>query len=146
MSATLTVKAPEGAHFELEEIKTAHGKDTLGEVPILIWDSIDAAVAHYGEDGLLRILDGTSARVVMQSIARRMRQGKDAKTNDQIAQAQLDYKPGEKKVGESTPTSRAKRAAADAASKVDGDKLAAFLKRLADGDISEADLDQLIPA
>ena len=143
MTATLTVKAPKGSHFEFEEVKTAGGKDSLGSVPLLCWDSLDEATGFYGEESLLRVLDGTSLRVAYQGIARRMKGS--GKSDDEIANAELAYRPGEKKVGESTPTSRAARSARAASEKVDGDKIKAFLDRLASGDISEEELDRLIP-
>jgi hypothetical protein len=134
----LTVQAPDGFHFEFEEVKTARGTKTLGEVPILVCDSSSAAVATYGEEGVKNILDGTSLRVSMQSIARRMRlQGK---SEDEIATQQIAFRPGTRQVGQSTPVSRAARAAKQAAEKVDGDALASFLDLVAKGAISSEDL------
>lgn len=136
-----TVAAPTGAHFEFEEVKTLKGTKSLGDVPILVWDSLDAAMSHYTEEGILNSLDGTSFRVSYQGIARRMRIA--GKTDDEVAKAQLDFKPGKKAVGVSTPVSRAARAAKGAAEKVDGDKIAAFLARVASGDITEEELSNL---
>jgi len=65
------------------------------------------------------------------------------KTDDEIAKAQLEFKPGKKAVGVATPSSRAAKAAKSASEKVDGDKIAAFLQRVASGDISEEELSQL---
>lgn len=136
--ALQNVQAPAGSHFEFEEVKTLKGTKSLGEVPILVWDKMDAAVEHYTEEGVLNSLDGTSFRVSYQGIARRLRiQGK---TDDDIAKAQLDFKPGKRAVGVATPSSRAAKAAKSAAEKVDGDKIAAFLARVASGDISEEEL------
>ena len=136
MASSLTVEAPAGSHWEFEEVKTKHGKDTLGPRPILVWDSVDGARAYYGEEGILRILDGTSARVSMQSIARRMAIA--GKSDDEIAKAQVEFRPGTRVVGESTPVSRAARAARSAAEKLggeSGDAIAKFLEKVAAGDI-----------
>lgn len=136
MASSLTVEAPPGSHWEFEEVKTKHGKDTLGPRPILVWDSVDGARAYYGEEGILRILDGTSARVSMQSIARRMAIA--GKSDDEIAKAQVEFRPGTRVVGESTPVSRAARAARSAAEKLggeSGDAIAKFLEKVAAGDI-----------
>ena len=143
----LTVAAPTGAHFEMEEVKTAKGQTSLGEVPILIWDDVDALEAHITKEGIINMADGTSLRVSYQSIARRGRaiKAKDGstQTDDQIAQAQVDFKPGKRVGGVSTPKSRAKSAAGAAAEKVDGDLVSALLKKIADGELSEADLEAL---
>src|SRR6266852_3975808 len=139
--ATLTVQAPKGAHFEFRAVKTAHGKQNLGEVPILVWDSIDGLVAHYTEEGVLGTEDGTSLLVSYQGIARRMRMA--GKTDDDIAKAEVEFKPGTREVGVSTPKSRARNAAAKAAEKLGGsagDTIAAFLEKVASGEISEEDL------
>jgi hypothetical protein len=138
----LTIQAPAGAHFEFEEVKTARGTKSLGEVPILVWETTQAAVGQYGEEGIVNVLDGTSLRVSFQGIARRLRlQGK---SDDEIATAQLQFKPGSRVVGESTPVSRARNAAKAAAEKVDGDAIAAFLQKVAAGEISEADIKSFV--
>lgn len=139
---TLSVTAPEGAHFEFEEVKTAKGTVSLGEVPILVWDSIDAARAYYTDEGIKNILDGTSLRVSFQSIGRRMKAAK--KADDEIAKAQVDFRPGTRQGGVSTPVSRARNTAAKAAEKLqNGDVLSAFLEKVASGAISEEDLQAL---
>ena len=147
---TLVTQAPAGAHFEMEEVKTAKGATSLGEVPILIWDDLDKMIAHFGAEGVLNMADGTSARVSYQSIARRGRGVKDkdgkTQTDDQIAQAQIDFKPGKRVGGVSTPQSRAKRAAGAAAEKVDGDVVAKLLQAIADGTLSAADVEALTGA
>lgn len=138
----LTVQAPTGAHFEFEEVKTARGTKSLGEVPILVWDSLEAASGQYGEEGIRNVLDGTSLRVSFQGIARRLRlQGK---SDDEIATAQLAFRPGTRVVGQATPVSRAARAAKAAAERVDGDAIAAFLQKVAAGEISEADIKSFV--
>lgn len=136
-----TVVAPDGAHFEFETVKTKGGTKDLGPVPILVWDNLGAATEHYTEEGVRGILDGTSLRVSFQGIARRMRvQGK---SDDEIASAQIKFRPGTREIGQPTPASRAAKAAKAASAKVDGDKVAAFLARVAAGDISEEELAQL---
>ena len=138
---TLTVSAPKGAHFDFEELKTNHGEKSLGDAPILVWDKLDAAVEYYTEEGVLSCLDGTSPRVSYQGIARRGRiQGK---SDDDIAKAQLEFRPGKRVVGVPTPQSRAAKAAKAASEKVDGDKIAAFLDRVAKGEITEEDFGAL---
>jgi hypothetical protein len=91
--------------------------------------------------------DGTSARVSYQSIARRGRGVKDkegnVQTDDQIAAAQVAFKPGKRVGGVSTPQSRAKRAAGAAAEKVDGDLVSALLAKIASGELSAADIEAL---
>jgi len=134
----LTVTAPAGAHFAFEEVKTAKGAESLGEVPILVWDSLSAAVTNFGEEGVCDVLDGTSLRVSYQGIARRLKGS--GKSNDEIAQAQADFKPGKRAVGQSTPTSRARNSAARAADKVDGDLIAALMDKIAKGEISAQDV------
>lgn len=136
MASSLTVEAPAGSHWEFEEVKTKHGKDSLGPRPILNWDSEEGLRANFGEEGLLRIVNGTSARVSYQSIARRMAIA--GKSDDEIAKAQVEFKPGTRVVGESTPVSRAARAARSAAEKLggeSGDAIAKFLEKVAAGEI-----------
>jgi len=135
----LSIDAPQGAHWEWDEVKTAQGKESLGEVPLLVWDTLEGAVAHYTEEGVLNSLDGTSLRVSYQGIARRMKIA--GKTDDEIAKAIIEFKPGKRAAGVSTPASRAKRAAAEAADAgVDGDAIAQLLKKIAAGEIDLASL------
>jgi hypothetical protein len=138
----LTVTAPEGAHFDFEEVKTAKGSESLGSVPILIWDSVDAARSHYTDEQIRNVLDGTSLRVSFQSIARRYKMA--GKSDDEIAKAQIEFKPGKRVGGVSTPVSRAARAAKSAAEKVDGDVVAALLEKIAKGELSQEDLASLV--
>ena len=141
-SAGLTVSAPDGADFEYDEVKTAGGTQSLGNVPLLVWKDADKARAYYGDEGILAIMDGTSLRVSFQSIARRHKAAK--KTDDEIAKAQIDFRPGKRVVGESTPQSRAKRAAGDVASKLSNPELlTTLLEKIKNGEISEADLASL---
>lgn len=142
----VTVAAPKGAHFEFEAVRTAGGTKDLGEVPILVWDNLDDLIAHLGAEGVLNMSDGTSLRVSYQSIARRFKgvnkEGK-VKTDDEVAQAQIDFRPGKRQGGASTPQSRAKRAASAAAEKVDGDAVAALLEQIASGKLTQADIEAL---
>jgi anti-sigma28 factor (negative regulator of flagellin synthesis) len=137
----LTVTAPEGSHFAFEEVKTAKGAESLGQVPILVWDSVNAAIANFGEEGITDILDGTSLRVSYQGIARRLKAA--GKTDDEIATAQAAFKPGKRAGGVSTPVSRAAKAAKSAAEKVDGDLVSALLEKIAKGELSAADIQSL---
>jgi hypothetical protein len=131
---SLTVVAPEGSHFAFEEVKTAKGTKTLGDVPLLVWDSAVDMVGYYGEEAVLAMADGTSFRVSFQNIARRGRASN--KSDDDIAKAQIDFRPGKRTVGASTPASRAASAARRAADKgLDGDALAKLLDRIASGDL-----------
>ena len=133
-----TVTPPTGAHFESEELKTAKGTQSLGEVPILVWDDASAVTANFGEKGLLDILDGTSLRVSYQGIARRLKVA--GKSDDEIANAQVQFKPGKRAGGSSTPASRARKAAESASEKVGGDVVARLLERIAAGEITEDQL------
>ena len=135
----LTVAAPTGAHFEMEEVATAKGAKSLGEHPLLVWDDLSLAIAQYGDEGIRDILDGTSLRVSFQSIARRMAIA--GKTDDEIATAQVAFRPGKRVGGVSTPASRAKRAAGTAAEKVSNpDLITQLLEKGAKGEITEEDL------
>lgn len=139
---TLTIAAPEGAHFEMEEVKTAKGTQSLGEVPILVWDTLDGARAQYGDEGITDMLDGTSARVSFQSIARRFKAA--GKSSDEIAAAQVAFRPGKRVGGVSTPVSRARNAAGRAAERVgDSDALTALLEKIASGALSMDDINAL---
>jgi len=134
---------PEGAHFEREEVKTAKGTESLGEVPILVWDSVPAAIAHYGEEGIHDVLDGTSLRVSFQNIARRYKVA--GKSDTEIQNAMIQFKPGKRAGGVSTPVSRAARAAKSAAEKVgdQGDLVTTLLEKIANGQLSIEDLQSL---
>lgn len=140
----LGVTAPKGAHFEMEPVKSAGGTKELGEKPILVWDDLQSALEFYGEEGVKDILDGTSVRVSMQSIARRL--GVQGKTDDEIAEAEIKFRPGKRSVGASTPQSRAANQARKAAEKL-GDNaqlVEKFLALVAEGKISDADLGSLV--
>lgn len=139
---SLTIAAPNGFHFEMEAVKTAKGTQSLGDVPILVCDNVPAGLAHWGEDGALASWDGTSFRVAFQSIARRLKLG--GKDDNEIAQKQIEYKPGKRVIGASTPQSRAGNAAKKAAEKVDGDLLARLMADIASGKLSESDIGALV--
>lgn len=139
-----TAVAPEGAHFEFSEVSTSRGQQSLGEQPILVWDSVDACVQAYGEQGVKDILDGTSVRVSMQSIARRGALAK--KSWDEIAAMQIAFRPGKRTSGPSTPVSRAQKAAKNATTALgdNGDAVAKLLERIASGELSQDQLAALI--
>lgn len=138
----LTTAAPEGAHFEFEEVKTARGTQSLGDVPLLVWDDLDAAVATYGQSGVMDVLDGTSLRVSFQNIARRYKAAD--KSNDEIAAAQVAFRPGKRLAG-STPKSRSVKAVQGAVEKVGGDAMEKFLQAVAAGTITAEQLAGLTP-
>lgn len=139
-TGTLTLTAPEGAEFEQEEVKTARGTKSLGEVPILAWRSLEKAREYFGDEGILDILDGTSLRVSYQNIARRYAQV--GKTMDEIAQAQINFRPGKRAAAVSTPVSRAGNAARRAAEKMgdQAENITAFLEKVARGEVPEETL------
>lgn len=141
---SLSVQAPQGAHFEFDEVKTAKGTQSLGEKPVLVWDDVEAARSQYGDEGIRDILDGTSCRVSFQAIARRMALA--GKTDDEIANAQIAFRPGKRVGGVSTPVSRAKRAAGEAAEKLGdrSDLVTALLEKIARNEITEDDLASLV--
>jgi len=138
------VAAPKGASFGFESVKTKGGTQDLGDVPLLQWDDLDAAITFYGEDGVKQILDGTSLRVSFQGIARRMRAA--GKSDDEIAQAEMNFRPGKRAVGAATPASRAVRATKAAADKL-GDKadlLTQLMKKVADGELTDEEIEAMI--
>jgi hypothetical protein len=138
-------EAPAGARWAQEEVKTKGGTESLGTVPILVWDNLEAARNYYGEEGLLAVLDGTSLRVSFQSIARRFRTAK--KTDDELQTAQVNFKPGKRVVGAPTPESKVRKAAAVAAEKTgNAEGIEKLLAAIADGKLSQNDIDQLVGA
>src|ERR1043166_1398688 len=140
--STLTLAAPSGSHFDFENVRTKGGTKDLGLVPILVWDSLDAAVAYYTEEGICASLDGTSFRVSFQNIARRMRAAN--KTDDEIAKAQIDFRTGKRVVGAATPQSRVARLAKTAVEKgADADAVEALLQDIISGKLSNADIQAL---
>lgn len=145
---TLTVQAPAGAHFEMEEVKTKKGAESLGEVPILVWDEFQPMVDTYGEEGIRNIADGTSLRVSFQSIARRLKvavkAGEEDGLNDKIAAAQVAFRPGKRVGGAAKPENKAARAAKSASEKIGNpDLVARFLEKVARGEIGAEDLESL---
>lgn len=140
---TLTIAAPAGAHFSMEEVKTARGTQSLGEVPLLVWDDKDAFDAYYGDEAVLAIADGTSLRVSFQNIARRYTQAE--KSMDEIAKAQIDFRPGKRQGGASTPASRASRLARTAVEKSSNSAaIEKLLEKIASGELSDSDLAALV--
>ena len=141
----LTVQPPEGAEFVWGEVKTNRGTESLGQVPILRWTSVTAAVQFYGEEPALNALNDTGLKVPFQSIARRGRASGKLDANG-IAQEQIDYRPGSRAAAASTPASRAKSAAAKAAETLGengADVLTTLLARIQRGEISADQLAQL---
>lgn len=141
VTGTLTKPAPDGAEFKLEEVKTARGTKSVGEVPILVWTNLEKARDYFGDEGIMDVLDGTSLRVSYQNIARRYASA--GKSMDEIADAQLKFRPGKRAVGVSTPASRSANAARRAAEKLGGeagDNIAAFLEKVAKGEVPEEQL------
>jgi hypothetical protein len=131
---------PPGARFEYDEVKTDRGATSLGQVPILTWgddeQSIQQAIAYYGAEGISNILNGTSLRVSFQSIARRLKDPKKNKSDEEIALEQINFRPGKREGGQSTPASRAANATKKAASVANADVLAQLM-----GLVSEKKLD-----
>lgn len=135
-TGTLSIEAPAGAEFDLEEVKTARGTKSLGEVPLLVWKDLEKAREYYGDEGLCDVLDGTSLRVSFQNIARRY--AASGKSMDEIATAQINFRPGKRAVGSSTPVSRAGNAARKAAESIGVEKaegLTKLMEQVARGEI-----------
>jgi hypothetical protein len=104
---------------------------------------VTKAIAHYTEDGVRDVLDGTSLRVSFQNIARRYKVA--GKSDTEIQNAMIQFKPGKRAGGVSTPVSRAARAAKGAAEKVgdQADLVTTLLEKIAKGELSIADLTAL---
>lgn len=126
---------PPGASFDYDEVKTDRGQKSLGPAPLLTWDETDeglqAALAFYGASGVARFINGTSLRVSCQAIARRGKTATPPKSDEQIAKEQLEFRPGSRQGGQSTPASRAASATRKAASVVNGDAIAEMMNRMA---------------
>jgi hypothetical protein len=139
----LAISAPEGAHFDYEEVKTAKGQSSLGNVPILVWDDLEKARVFYGDEAIRDVLDGTSLRVSFQNIARRYKIA--GKSDEEVANAMTAFRPGKRVVGESTPASRAARLAKTATEKVGGSEaVEKLLAKIASGELSQSDLEALV--
>lgn len=137
-----SVTAPTGAHFEYEEVKTDRGTKSLGEVPMLVWDNAEALRTYYTDEGVLSICDGTSLRVSFQGIARRYKAAN--KSDDEIAKAQIDFRPGRRVVGASTPQSKAAKAAKAAVEKTgNADAVLKLLGDIESGKLSLDDIEAL---
>ncbi len=138
----LLTTAPDGSEFTSDEVKTAKGTQSLGEVPLLVWNDVQKMIAFYGEDGIKDMADGTSFRVSFQGIARRMKAA--GKSDAEIQDAQIRFRPGKRAGGVSTPVSRAQRAAKQAQEKLgDSDAVEKLLAKIASGEISNEDLQAL---
>lgn len=125
---------PAGASFEYDEVKGDRGQKSFGQVPLLTWEESEAgiqgAIAYYGPQGIARFVNGTSLRVSCQAIARR---GKSkGLTDEQIALEQLNFRPGSRQGGQSTPVSRAANATRKAAQKISGDSIAELMAKIAE--------------
>lgn len=140
----LNTTAPDGAQFVYEEVKTAKGQSSLGNVPMLVWTNLSKAIAHYGsEEAITDVLDGTSLRVSFQNIARRYKIAN--KSDEEIAAAMIAFRPGKRVVGASTPASRAASSAKKAVEKIGGGaEVELLLAKIASGEISQEDLAALI--
>jgi hypothetical protein len=141
----LTLTAPEGAHWSYEEVKTDKGTRSLGtNFPLLVWDNLDKMREKYGDDGVLAVADGTSLRVSFQNIVRRAASAN--KTFDEMAKTQIEFKPGKRVVGESTPASRVARTAKAAveAGGVSEDNLTKLLEAIKGGKFSDEDIKSLV--
>lgn len=139
----LQTTAPDGAHFDYEEVKTAKGQSSLGSVPILVWDSLEKARELYGDAAICDTLDGTSFRVSYQNIARRYKIA--GKADEEIAKAMIQFRPGKRSIGSSTPASRAARLAKTATEKVGGsESVEKLLAKIASGELSKEDLEALV--
>lgn len=124
---------PPGATFEYDEVRTDRGQKSLGQKPILTWaetaEGLQAATDYYGAVGCTRFINGTSLRVSLQGIIRRL--VSKGSTDEQIAAEELKFQPGARAAGVSTPASRAAAAARKAANSVSGDATAQLLEKWA---------------
>lgn len=140
------LNAPEGSEWRYEEVKTDRGTKSLGnDNPILVWTDLDKAREFYGDDKLLSVLDGTSLRVSFQNIIRRGR-ADEKKTTDDIAKSQVEFRPGTRVVGESTPKSRVARAAGALAESgtVSEDQIMKLLEAIKSGKVKGDEIDALV--
>lgn len=143
---------PPGAKFVFEEVRTDRGNTSLGQVPILEWGddeaSVRAAIDYYGFEGIANILNGTSLKVSFQSIARRLKTRvvknvATPATDEEIAKAQIEFRPGKREGGQSTPASRAANEAKKAAAMANGDALAQLFKKVQNREIPASVLEAL---
>lgn len=133
---------PPGSSFVYDEVKTDRGQTSLGQVPLLTWgeseEDVMNMIAYYGNEGISNIVNGTSLRVSFQGIARR---GKDPKKNwsdEKIAQEQIDFRPGKREGGQSTPQSRLANQAKKVAGQVNADFMAELIGKIARKEIDPA--------
>lgn len=130
-----TVDAPRGAHWEYVEVRTNHGKRSLGEAPVLEWDDVEAARQFYGEEALKQLLEiGVKNQYLRLARTGRIR----GMTDDEIARSQLSYKPGQRQAR--SPVGKVSKAARAAAERASPDVVAALLEAIARGEITADDL------
>jgi len=124
--------APQGAKWEFIEKEN-------GKYPILVWTDTAAALDHYGEDGVNKLINVVTLRTICLGIATRY--NKAGKSPEEAAQSILAYRPGQRKGGTRTPKTRL-RAAADAAVEATGDSaiVTEFLRKMAAGEVDMAAL------
>lgn len=142
----LSLEAPDGARWDYGEVKTNRGTQSLGKVPILVWDDPQKAIEFYGQEAFLAAFNNTGLRVPFQSIARRKRVAGVVDANE-IAQEMIDYKPGETERAAPTAASRAASAAkraTEALSEGGKDLFTTLLDKVAKGEISEAQLQSML--
>lgn len=141
-STNLSVTAPVGARFDIETVSTKGGTEKF-QAPILVWENTEAMVAHYSEQGILDMADGTSLRVAFQAAARRGYTKN--KSFDEIAQSQIAYKPGKRSGATSTPSNVTARKAKEAIEKNPeaASEVQKLLEGIASGKFTLADLQSL---
>lgn len=72
-----------GIRFDLEDVakrmgENASDKRVIGQAPIAVVTDLDKFRAHFGDDVVLGIMDGTSIRVMSQDVGRRGLEAKDS--------------------------------------------------------------------
>ncbi len=136
---------PPGSSFEYGEVKTDRGTRSLGQVPLLTWgedaESVNHMIAFYGPEGIANMANGTSFRVSFQGIARRMKE--KGKSDEEIAKEMIDFRPGKREGGQSTPASRVANQAKRVAASANADAIGRLLKLVEDKSVPQALLDQL---
>ena len=127
------VDAPEGAAWVIQSLD----KDGGPKLPILTWNSTDKLIAFMGEGAVLKALNGSGLGQGYKNSARRL--AKNKRDEAGIAQAQLDYRPGER--GRAIlPKTALRRATVAAQGKVDDAQLAILLEKIAAGEVDVATL------
>ena len=112
-------------------------KDGGPKLPVLTWSVLDGAVKFMGEEAVLKALNGSGLGQGYKNSARRL--AKNKRSEADIAQAQIDYRPGER--GRAIlPKTALRRATVAARSKVDDVQLAILLEKIAAGEVDVATL------